>query len=96
MKEYLLKRCGSIEKICEEKQITGEEWNADVVRGIFANPCSSAIASRADPTEVVVRVGYNRVPNERRVIEYLRKKRLPTRYVNDYFEEYEERITFED
>lgn len=92
----LLKKCGSIEKICEEKQIKGEEWNAEVVRGIFSNPCSSAVVSRDDSTEVVVKVGYNKVPNEDRVMRYLKKNRLPTRYVNDFFEEYEERITFED
>jgi 5'-3' exonuclease len=90
----LLKEHGSIEKICEEKKISGEEWNTPVVRGIFARPCEEAVRSRKDQTPVVCRVRFNDVPNEERLLRFLREKRLPQRYAMEYFDE--ERIVFED
>jgi len=89
----LLKEHGSIEKICEEKKMSGAEWNTEVVRGIFAKPCEVAVRSRKDQTPVVCRVGYNDVPNEERLLRFLREKRLPQRYAIEYLEE--ERIVFD-
>jgi len=67
-----------------------------VVRGIFAKPCDTAIRSREDPVSVAVVVRFNRVPREERVFSLLKRERLPTRYVRDFFEEKEQSIVFED
>jgi 5'-3' exonuclease len=91
-----LKKYHSIEKICEEKEISGEEWNYEVVRKIFKNPCDSAIVGRNDPTTVDIRVSYNRVPRERKVLGVLKEYGLPSRYAKEYFELQDERIQFED
>ena len=91
-----LKKYKSIEKICEEMKISGEEWNYEVVRGIFNKPCDSAIRSRSDSTPVKVQVGYNRVPREAKVMRLVKEYRLPSRYVKEYFEIQDERIEFED
>ena len=90
----LLKKHQSIEGICEEKKISGEEWNRSVVRGIFRDPCREAVRSRKDQTPVNCVIRYNDVPNEERLFRYLREKRLPMRYARDYFDE--ERIVFDD
>jgi 5'-3' exonuclease len=92
----LLKKLETIEAICEEKKITGEELNYQVVRGIFSKPCDTAIRSREEQVEVKVKTVYNRVPREERVLALLKRERLPMRYVRDFFEEKEQEIEFED
>ena len=91
----LLKKNNDIEAICKEKSISGEEWKTDTVRRIFSQPCESAIRSREDTTEVKVKITYNKLPVEQKLISYLKKQRLPSRYASEYFEQEEDRIVFE-
>jgi 5'-3' exonuclease len=91
----LLKKHNDIETISKEKAITGEEWKAETVRRIFSQPCDTAIRSRENLEELKVKISYNKVPNEHKLISYLKKQRLPSRYAVEYFEQEAERIVFE-
>lgn len=91
----LLSRLGSIEEICKEKGISGEEWNYPAVRAIFSNPCSSAVVSRTDLTLKPCSIRYNRIPHEERVLKFLKDNRLPYRYAQEFFESIEDRVDFE-
>jgi 5'-3' exonuclease len=92
----LIKLHRTIEKICEAKKITGEEWNYDTVRRIFTHPCTTAIRSRKDPRPVEYDIRFNKVPNEQKVLNFLKEKRLPARYAREYFEQQSERFVFEE
>ena len=92
----LIKAHRTIEKVCEEKKITGEEWNYDTVRGIFNRPCTTAIRSRKDPVPVPYDIKFNKVPSEQKLLRFIKEKRLPARYAREYFEQQSERFVFEE
>jgi 5'-3' exonuclease len=91
----LLQKFQTIEGVCREKKITGEELNTQAVRRIFSNPCQRAVRSRKDTTERKVVIRFNRVPEERKLLSRLRELRLPMRYAQEFLESVEDRVEFE-
>lgn len=75
----------SIEEICKEKQITGEELKVELNRSLFYAPCRGAVESKTDHRRVEVKIEYQSQPEERELNGYLRRKRYPIKWATEYF-----------
>lgn len=86
----------SIEAICKEKQLTGEELKVELNRSLFHCPCKGAVVSKSDHRKVEVRVEYQSIPDEKEVNGYLRRKRYPIKWGSEYFMQLQSKIVIEE
>ena len=90
-----LLKLGSIEKICEERQISGEEWKTDVVRSIFHSPCKEAVSARRNWVLVECEPVFQVKPDREKVLSYLQEKQYNSHYAIHYFQSEDEKIIIE-
>ena len=85
----------TIEKVCSEYQLSGNEWKTDIVRSLFQNPCMIAVESKKDLTEVTCRPCYNDRPDKQEVLNFVREKELGSSGVYNFFHKEEIKIIIE-
>lgn len=69
---------GSMERVAAALGIEGSEWRAEVVRGLFRNPCDTAVRSKHDATEVPCTPSYTDRPNRQSVLALVRDRQWST------------------
>lgn len=86
----------SIEEVCKEKKIGGEELKVELNRSLFCFPCKGAVVSKTNHRKVEVKVEYQSIPDQKEVNKYLRQKKYPVKWAMEYFIQQQSKIIIEE
>lgn len=81
----------TIEAVCAAHGL-GAEWRQDIVRPLFLTPCSTAVRSKRDRTEVACQPGYNPRPDRKQVLDWIREKGFSSTAAYTFFQNEETKI----
>jgi 5'-3' exonuclease len=84
----------TIEAVCAAHGL-GAEWKPEIVRPLFLQPCSTAVRSKRDRTEVACRPGYNPRPDRQKVLDWIREKGYSSTAVYSFFQNEETKFIIE-